>query len=194
MTSVLEIVSSAVGLCCVFLAGRNKSFNFWVGYVYNVLLFILFMKQHLYAAMILQPVSFGINLYGHIHWTHPKKEETSSADGTSLKVSGISAGQLIAISAALVILAIGLGFYLQKFTGDPSPWLDSSILATTFMAQFLSARKCWECWIVWIVVNIANIILYISSGLVFMPIVSGLYLVNGLWSLVSWKKLYNNNQ
>ena len=70
---------------------------------------------------------------------------------------------------------------------DPQPWLDSYVLMATLLAQLLSARKCWECWIVWLVVNLANIVLYISSGLYVMPIVSALYLANGVWSLISWR-------
>ena len=31
------------------------------------------------------------------------------------------------------------------------------------------------------------------EGLVFMPIVSCLYLVNGIWSLFTWYKLYRKN-
>ena len=64
----------------------------------------------------------------------------------------------------------------------------------TLLAQFLGARKCWECWILWLIINTANIILYISSGLYIMPIVSALYLANGIWSLVSWKRKFNRNE
>ena len=46
----------------------------------------------------------------------------------------------------------------------------------------------------WLVVNAANIALYVSSGLYLMPVVSALYLANGIWSLISWKKLYNKNE
>ena len=54
----------------------------------------------------------------------------------------------------------------------------------------MSSLKKWECWIVWLLVNITQIILHLSVGNVFMSIVSGLYLVNGIWSLVTWMKLY----
>ena len=64
----------------------------------------------------------------------------------------------------------------------------------TLTAQFLSARKYWECWIVWLVVNVANIVLYISSGLYVMPIVSALYLANGIWSLIGWRRKYSQNE
>ena len=53
--------------------------------------------------------------------------------------------------------------------------------------------KKWDCWIAWLFVNISNLTLYLKAGLVFMPIVSCLYLVNGIWSLFSWYRLYRKN-
>jgi hypothetical protein len=57
----------------------------------------------------------------------------------------------------------------------------------------LSAQKKWDCWIAWLFVNIANLTLYLKAGLVFMPIVSSMYLINGIWSLLGWYKLYKKN-
>ena len=194
--SWVEIVSALLGLSCVFLAGRGSKYNFWVGYAYNIFLFILFWNQHLYSAMILQPVSFAINLYGHWRWTHPKEEERSAADATALKVGSLGPKGWVASIAVVAIAGALWAQCLQwlperwpdVFGADPSPWLDSYVLMVTLLAQFLSARKCWESWIVWLVVNCANIALYIVSGLYLMPLVSALYLANGIWSLVSWRK------
>ena len=194
--SWVEIVSALLGLSCVFLAGRGSKYNFWVGYAYNIFLFILFWNQHLYSAMILQPVSFAINLYGHWRWTHPKEEERSAADATALKVGSLGpkgwVASIAVVATAGALWALCLQWLPERwpdvFGADPSPWLDSYVLMVTLLAQILSARKCWECWIVWLVVNCANIALYIVSGLYLMPLVSALYLANGIWSLVSWRK------
>ena len=192
--NIIDIISAVLGLTCVFLAGRRSRYNFWVGYVYNIFLFMLFWKQHLVAAMVLQPVAFVINAYGHWRWTHPHEEEKSSEDGSSLKVTRLTKGRMLVAAAAVVFLGTVWALVLKNETADPLPWLDSYILMLTFLAQLLSAQKKWECWIVWMVVNVANCVLYILSGLYFMPIVSALYLANGVWSLISWKKSYDNEQ
>lgn len=189
MMSWVEIVSAALGLSCVVLAGRNSKYNFWVGYIYNVFLFVLFWRQHLYSAMILQPVAFALNVFGHWRWTHPREDEKSSSDPGSLKVSRMSAAHWAIAAGLIAICGAGWALFLKE-TADPSPWLDSYILMVTFLAQYMSAQKKWECWIVWLVINVANIVLYISSGLYVMPVVSALYLINGIWSLISWRKLY----
>ena len=191
----VEIISAALGLSCVFLAGRNSKYNFYVGYVYNAFLFVLFLHQHLYSAMILQPISLAINAYGHWRWTHPKEDERSAADSGRLKVGNIPPRHLALYVLAVLGAAIAWAFVLKFVFDDPTnPCLDSLMLMLTLCAQYLSARKYWECWIVWLLVNVGNATLYILSGLYIMPVVSALYIANGVWSLVSWRKMYKNNE
>ena len=192
--NVYDIISAVLGLTTVVLAGRNSKYNFWVGYVYNIFLFLLFWQQHLVAAMVLQPVAFVINMYGHWRWTHTKEEEKSAADGKSLKVSSLSAKNWAVAFIGVAFLGAVWAIVLQKETQDPVPWLDSYLLMLTFLAQYLSAQKKWECWIVWLIVNIGNLTMYLLSGLHFMPIVSALYIVNGIWSLYGWKKRYDKGE
>ena len=189
---LIDLVSSILGLTCVVLAGRNSKYNFWVGYLYTAALFFLFWNRNLYASLLLQPISLAINILGHWRWTHPKKEE-ATAKG-ELKVSMLSWPWRI-MSISTVLLVAGLwGWILDSlFPSDPHPYLDCTVTVLILMAQLLSALKKWDCWIAWLLVNITQLILHISVGNVFMPIVSGLYLVNGIWSLVTWIKLYRKN-
>lgn len=198
----IEIISAILGLSCVFLAGRNSKYNFYIGYAYCAFLSVLFWREHLYAAMLLQPVSLGINIYGHYRWTHPHKGEHSAADSRKLKVGKVTKeqwpGLVMFVGVFGAAWAMLLEYLPEKwpsvFAPDPSAWLDSYVLVITLFAQYLSAQKVWQCWIVWLVVNVANMILYLSSGLYIMPIVSLLYLANGVWSLISWKKKFNKDE
>lgn len=191
----VEIISAVLGLSCVFLAGRNSKYNFYVGYVYNIFLFVLFLHQHLYSAMILQPISLLINAYGHYRWTHPRDDERSAADSNRLKVGNIPPKH-VALYVLAVLGSAALWAFVLKYVFDnpTNPGLDSLMLMLTLCAQYLSARKYWECWIVWLLVNAGNATLYILSGLYIMPVVSALYIANGIWSLVSWRKMYKKNE
>ncbi len=191
----VEIISAVLGLSCVFLAGRNSKYNFYVGYVYNIFLFVLFLHQHLYSAMILQPISLLINAYGHYRWTHPREDERSAADSNRLKVGNIPPKHVALYVLAVLVCAALWAFVLKYVFDNPTnPCLDSLMLMLTLCAQYLSARKYWECWIVWLLVNAGNATLYILSGLYIMPVVSALYIANGIWSLVSWRKMYKKNE
>ena len=190
----LDIISAVLGLACVVLAGRNSKYNFWVGYLYTAALFLLFWNKNLYASLLLQPVSLAINVLGHWRWTHPKPQEQSADDPTNLKVSMMGWPERI-LAIALVLIVAGLwGWLLDRlFPLDPHPYLDSVVTALILLAQLLSSLKKWECWIVWLVVNVTQIVLHVSVGNIFMPIVCSLYLINGLWSLATWIKLYRKN-
>ena len=188
---LIDLISSLLGLTCVFLAGRNSKYNFWVGYLYTAALFFLFWNKNLYASLLLQPISLAINIMGHYRWTHPKPQEQSSEDSKALKVSMLSWPERIMAVAAVLVVAFVWGWTLDRLCpADPHPYLDSCVTVLILLAQLLSALKKWDCWIAWLVVNITQIILHVSVGNVFMPIVCALYLVNGLWSLASWMKLY----
>ncbi len=194
MINWLDIVSSVLGLTCVFLAGRNSKYNFWVGYLYTAALFLLFWNKNLYANLLLQPVSLAVNILGHYRWTHPREGEQSSSDAKALKVSGLGwPGRVYCILAVLVLSGLWGWTLNSLFPADPHPYLDSVVTALILLAQLLSSMKKWECWIVWLLVNITQIILHISVGNIFMPIVCGLYLINGIWSLWTWIKLYKKD-
>ena len=189
--SWLDLVSSLLGLACVFLAGRGSKYNFWVGYLYTVALFFLFLQKNLLASLLLQPISLGINILGHYRWTHPKAGETSSEKEGELKVSMLNNYERILTVAIVFVVAALWGWLLRRlFPADPHPYLDSCVTILILVAQFLSAQKKWDCWVAWIVVNITQLILHLSVGNIFMPIVSALYLVNGIVSLVNWEKMY----
>ena len=199
---LIDLLSAVVGLTTVFLAGRNKKSNFYVGYAYTVLLFFIFWQKNLYANLILQPISLGINIMGQYRWSHPKKGEESAAGDGGLKVTMLTWPQRGSVIAVFLILAAAWGWVMSMmgthwFVGevrpDPLPFLDGAVMMLILTAQTLSAMKKWDCWIAWLFVNVANLTLYLKAGLVFMPIVSCLYLVNGIWSLFTWYRLYKKN-
>ncbi len=200
---LIDLLTSVVGLTCVFLAGRNSKYNFWVGYLYTFLLFLMFWNKNLYASLLLQPISLGINVLGHYRWTHPKKNEESAKDHKALKVSMLTWPQRLFAAVSVFVLAgvwgrllslLGNRWFVGVFPSDPIPYLDACVTVLILVAQFLSAMKKWDCWIAWLLVNITQMILHISVGHIFMPVVCGLYLVNGIVSLYHWYRLYGRSE
>ncbi len=197
--SLIEIIAVLSGLSCVYLATRAKVANFWVGYAYNIILFILFYQKGLYSSMLVQPVSFAINFFGHYRWTHPKKEEENSMH--QLKISLLTNEKRVYFVAQIIVLAVIWGTALTfldniwpgVFKEARTLYLDEFITITILTAQYLSAQKKLECWAAWLTVNVTNISLYILAGLVFMPIVSAAYLVLAFFGFSMWKKQWKLN-
>jgi len=197
--SLIEIIAVLSGLSCVYLATRAKVANFWVGYAYNIILFFFFYQKGLYSSMLVQPVSFAINFFGHYRWTHPKKEEENSK--LQLKISLMTNGKRVYFVVQIIVLAVIWGTaltYLDNlwpgiFKEARTPYLDAFITITILTAQYLSAQKKLECWAAWFTVNVTTISLYILAGLVFMPIVSAAYLVLAFFGFSMWKKQWKLN-
>ena len=197
--SLLEILSVASGLTCVYLATRAKVANFWVGYLYNILLFMLFYQKGLYSSMLVQPVSFVINFFGHYRWTHPKKGEENSRN--QLKVTLMGNNQRVYFVVLVFVLAAIWGFVLTRldnmfpsvFGEAQRPFLDAFVTITILTAQYLSAQKKLECWAAWFTVNVTNITLYILAGMAFLPMVSAGYLVLAFFGFTMWRREYLKN-
>ena len=192
--SLLELLSVVAGLTCVYLATQAKSANFWVGYIYNILLFFLFLQKDLYSSMLVQPISFAINFYGHYRWTHPKKGEENNKK--QLKITLLTNSERVLYLFAIAIFAIAWGWVLSIlgvkwpdiFTMAKQPFLDAFVTMMILTAQYLSAQKKLDCWAVWFTLNITNIVLYILAGLAFLPLVSAGYLFLAFFGFAMWKK------
>jgi nicotinamide mononucleotide transporter len=52
-----------------------------------------------------------------------------------------------------------------RFTDNPNPYVDSSLLVWSLVAQWMTARKWIENWILWIVINTVSVPLYIVRDL-----------------------------
>ncbi len=197
--SLIEILSVASGLTCVYLATKAKVANFWMGYLYNILLFILFYQKGLYSSMLVQPISFIINFYGHYRWTHPSAGEENSKK--QLKVTLMSNPQRVYFILQTIIVALLWGFALKNidnlfptlFSEPQRPMLDAFVTVVILTAQYLSAQKKLECWAAWLTVNITNITLYLLAGMVFLPMVSAAYLVLAFFGFAMWRRAWKEN-
>ncbi len=198
--SLVETLSVATGLTCVYLATRAKVANFWVGYAYNILLFILFYQKGLYSSMLVQPISFAINFYGHWRWTHPAKEEANSKK--QLRITLLTVKERALYIGAMVLFMVLWGVVLtflddlfpSVFNEARRPYLDAFVTGAILIAQYLSAQKKLDCWGVWFIVNTTNITLYLLAGLAFLPMVSAGYLILAFMGFAMWRKMWKENK
>ena len=199
--SSLEVTSTVCGLLCVFLAVRGKVANFWIGYIYNVVLFLLFYQTRAYSSMFLQPISLAINFFGHYRWTHPREDEKDSK--SRLKVTMFNNGQRAVVASIVLMFMFVWGYVLSRVDmWFPSlfpapariPYFDAFILGTVLMAQYLSAQKKLDCWLCWMVANCCNIILCYRLGLRLMTLVYAAYIILAIGGFFAWLKMYRKQR
>ena len=197
--SYLEFFGVLLGLASVFLAGLARSVNYWVGFVYVGLLFLMFLQKRLYTNMLLQPVSIVINAYGLYRWTRPGDRQKNERN--QLLTTFLTNKQRFLYVLSLLVFVPLWGFFLYNlheiwdvFPPARAPFLDAAVAGLLLTAQILAAQKKWECWIFWMLLNIGNVVMYISAGLVFMPIVAICFLIFNVVGLIHWKKEWEKHK
>ena len=95
----------------------------------------------------------------------------------------------------LIIAPIGLlttaayGALLHHYTNAYAPFLDSSVLVFSVIAQLLLLQRRVENWPLWLIVNSIAVPLYASRGLYLTAFLYGCYWINAVVSWVLWRKL-----
>jgi nicotinamide mononucleotide transporter len=90
---------------------------------------------------------------------------------------------------AAVVVALGYGALLHRFTDAYAPFLDSVILTFSVLGQFLLVGRRIENWWCWLVVNSVAVPVYFSRGLYITALLYVVFWVNAIVALVHWRRL-----
>ena len=174
-----EIVAAVITVFSIWLATRVNIWYYPTGVVALLMYTWLYYAAKLYAEAFLQIVCLALMLYGWYEWLHGGEKRTelpvTRTPGWAW-ASGVGAG--------VVVSAITIWVQL-RYTDNPAPYVDSSLMAWSLVAQWMTARKWIENWILWLLINTVSVPLYVSRGL---PVTAVLYV--GLWvlAIVGWRQ------
>lgn len=177
-----ELAAAALTIYSIWLATKEHIAYYPTGLVALAMYTWLFFGAKLYAESFLQVVCFGLMVYGWYEWLHGGKDRTPlPVDRTPTWAwrNGVAAG----------LAGTALTIWVQlTFTDNPNPYVDSSLMVWSLVAQWMTARKWIESWILWLLINTVSIPLYVTRGL---GITAVLYV--GLWVLAitgyrDWKR------
>jgi nicotinamide mononucleotide transporter len=180
----LELAANIFTVLCIVLAGRNSIHTWWTGLVGCVLFGIMFYNVQLYADATLQVFFFGTGVFGWLMWKSPgttgmKQLEINKADRDWMIMSLLSAAAV----------AMTYGWLLHTFTNAYAPWIDSTVLAFSVVAQMLLMSRSIQTWQVWLLVNTLSVPLFWSRELYLTSVLYGFFWVNAAVSYFNWKKL-----
>lgn len=180
--TALEPLAVAFGIVSVYLSVKERIWA-WPTSLVNVLLYFgIFAEQRLYAQSGLQLFYAGIALYGWYHWLF------GGAERSPLRVSRTPRREAVALAAAALLVALGLGFGLERWTDASVPWLDAALTAGALCAQFMMSRKYVENWSIWIALDVAYITLFVSRGLYLTAFLYAVFLMLSARGHVTWTR------
>ena len=182
MTTPLEISANAVNGISILLAARNSVHTWWTGILGCVLFGIVFFLSRLYADTLLQVFFIGTSAVGWWQWL------AGGSNGKPLPVTHEAWSRITLAILVAVVVAVGYGYILSRFTDAFAPFVDSLILTLSVTAQLLLMYRKYESWWFWLIVNTLSVALFSARGL---WITAGLYTafwINAMVALIRWRR------
>lgn len=182
LPSALELAANLFNAASIFLAGRNSLHMWWTTLAGCVLFAVVFFRARLYADVTLQVFFIASAVLGWWRWLR-------GSDGSSLPVRHSTQRLAGLATIAAIVVTLGYGWLLHRFTDAYAPFLDSTILAFSVVGQLLLIDRRVENWWCWLLVNTIAVPLYAARGLYVTAMLYSAFWVNALVSLRRWQHL-----
>jgi len=183
----LELAANFFTVVCIVLAGRNNIHTWWTGIVGCILYGIMFYNVQLYADATLQIFFLVTGVLGWVKWLYGYEDSNSRK---SLPINYAPTKTMAIYIAVALLVTVVYGFLLSKFTNAYAPWVDSTVLAFSVVAQLLLMSRSAQTWKIWILVNTLSVPLFWSRELYLTSILYGAFWINAIVSMQHWKRLY----
>lgn len=186
--SYVEAVATVSGLACVWLAARSVIWNWPVGLVNIVCLFIIFYQVQLYSDMLLQVYFFITSLYGWYVWAFRARHHEDYVRLLNRKQKTVLA---VIIGAGTLLLGTFVRYIhvlLPALFTKPAafPYIDTFVAVLSIIATILLARKYAENWVLWVVIDILCTILYAIKHVLFISLEYFILLCIATAGRISW--------
>jgi nicotinamide mononucleotide transporter len=176
----LESLAFSTGAVSVYLSVRQKIWSWPTAIVNVALYFFVFRRERLYADMWLQLVYLLLSIYGWYEWLH------GGANRTALRVSRATARMSLILLGVAVAGALALGTYFARHTNAALPYLDSTLVSVSLVAQWMMTRKVLENWGLWIVADVVYVGMFIFKQLYLTAVLYGVFLVLAALGHAQW--------
>jgi nicotinamide mononucleotide transporter len=177
-TSPAEAVSVVAGLAYVVLARRRNRWCWVAGAVSATILGYLSFGAALPMQGLLQVWYVGMSVYGWLRWSAQPEVPV-----TRLPLRDNVLGVLATLAGGALLAAV-----LARGTQAAWPLLDSVTTLGSLFATWLVARGKLENWLWWIVIDALLVFLFAAQGLVFLALLSLLYVGLAAAGYVTWRR------
>lgn len=182
MNLAIEIVAAIITVVSIWLATREHIWYWPTGIVSLVMYTWVYYGAKLYGETILQLICLVLMIYGWYEWLHGgEHRQELPVSRTPRRAWPLLFGVGIAGTAVTAIL-------MKRYTDNPAPWRDGSILVFSLVAQLMTARKWLENWIFWVVINAVSIVLYLQRELYATTVLYVALLVLAIDGYRKWKR------
>jgi nicotinamide mononucleotide transporter len=180
--SPLEAASVVFGILYLLLAIRENIWCWAAGLVGVLLSLVLFWKARLYMESLLQIFYAVMSVYGWYEWRYGGK----SKEGVPIQVWPWPTH--LAALTAIALLTASLGVYLNLYTNEAMPFVDSFTTIGALVTTYMVAKKILENWVYWFVIDAVSAAMYGARGLYLYAALFVVYLVMVIIGFRAWTR------
>lgn len=189
---ILGFTASVTGMLSVILVAKGKISNYYFGII-NVVIygFISYNSKYYGEAMLNILYFLPMQIIGFMMW---RRNNVNIDESKEVKAERMTVKEIILWSVLSGIAVIVYGIILKKLN-NTLPMADSFTTVLSVTAMILMVKRYIEQWIVWIMIDIVAIYmwLFIKSDYN-ITIMWTAYLVNAVYGLYNWAKLYRRER
>lgn len=156
----LSLYSGCLGVCSVCLCAQGRISTYVFGFAQVITYTFLCLRAHLYGEVAINFYYFFTMIYGVYVW----RRRLSPQNDNRITTRRLSPKVMAAIVAQLAVLSAGVGWLLDAYTDDPTPYLDAFTTLTSIVAQLLMIQAFRNQWFLWMVVDVTATAMWLYVG------------------------------
>lgn len=195
--TVIGLTASLTGMLCVVLCAKGKISNLYFGIVNTVLYAYVALGQKYYGEVMLNVLYYLPTQFIAIYLWNRNKSTNSEGIG-DIKAEIMTNKSRLLFSTLAIVLILVYGYFLVKIGGG-RPYIDATSTILSVFAQYLMMKRYVEQWVLWIIIDIFTIALWLfaflsNSGNISMLVMWSAFLVNAIYGLINWTKIYKSSR
>lgn len=156
----LSLCSGCMGVCSVCLCAQGRISTYIFGFAQVLTYLFICLRARLYGEVAINIYYFFTMIYGVWLW----RRRLNSQNDNRVKTRRLSLKVMAAIVSVLVILSAGVGWLLDAYTDDPTPYLDAFTTLASVVAQLLMIQAFRNQWFLWLAVDVTSTVMWIYLG------------------------------
>lgn len=180
----LALISGILGICSVVLSAQGNILTFVFGFAQVVTYMYLCCVERFYAEIAINVYYFFTMIYGVYCW-----RRRLSDNSLLVQTRRLSRNVFPLLSVAIVLLSALTGWFLQRYTDDPQPYLDAFTTVPAIVAQILMVMAYREQWYLWLMVDVLALIMWLRAENYCMAAQYAFWCANCIYGYIQWTKV-----
>lgn len=185
---IFDLIGLIIGLVYLYFEYNANKLVWVVGLIMPINSMIVYFNKGLYADFGINIYYLLITIYGFVLWNRKTGPKGSSGKET-LPITHTPVNVYFGAGTVTLALWAALWWLLVTFTNSTVPVADAFTTALSIVAYWMMARKYAEQWIAWFIVDAVCVFLYVYKGLIFYPILYGIYTVISIFGYRKWSQM-----